>query len=76
MAKENFVLLMGQLRNEPKFATDPVSGVESALFQLWVVRRNPNDEAGNISPKWDKPLYQQQNHHWFARLRNLSYTIL
>ena len=44
MAKENFVLLMGQLRNEPKFATDPVSGVESALFQLWVVRRNPNDE--------------------------------
>lgn len=56
MAKENFVLLMGQLRNEPRFATDPVSGVESALFQLWVVRRNPNDEAGNISPKWDKPL--------------------
>lgn len=76
MAKENFVLLMGQLRNEPRFATDPVSGVESALFQLWVVRRNPNDEAGNISPNGISRLYQQQNHHWFVRLRNLSYTTL
>ena len=56
MAKENFILLMGQLRSEPKFAVNPITGVETALFQIWVVRRNPNDAAGNISPKFDKPL--------------------
>lgn len=56
MAKENYITLMGQLRTEPRFLRDENGVIKTAMFQLYTLRRNPNDEVGNISPKWDKPV--------------------
>lgn len=54
MAKENFVLLMGQLRSPVKFAENERG--ETAMFQLHTLRRNTRDYAGNLEPHWDKPI--------------------
>lgn len=54
MAKENFVLLQGQLRSPVRFSENERG--ETAMFQLHTLRRNTRDCAGNLEPKWDKPI--------------------
>lgn len=57
MAKENYISLKGQLRGDIRFVTDPDTGeVISAMFPLFVLRRNIWDRAGNLSPKFDRPV--------------------
>ena len=57
MAKENYISLKGQLRGDVRFVTDPDTGeITSAMFPLYVLRRNIWDRAGNLSPKFDRPI--------------------
>lgn len=57
MAKENYISLKGQLRGDVRFVTNPETGeVISAMFPLYVLRRNIWDRAGNLSPKFDRPI--------------------
>lgn len=57
MAKENYISLKGQLRSDVKFVTDEETGeIILAMFPLLVLRRNIWDRAGNLSPKFDKPI--------------------
>lgn len=57
MAKENYISLKGQLRSDVKFITDEETGeITMALFPLLVLRRNIWDRAGNLSPKFDRPI--------------------
>lgn len=56
MAKENFVFLVGQVRKEPVVKRNDEGKIVSTMFPLMTMRRNIRDEAGNFSPRWDKPL--------------------
>lgn len=57
MAKENYISLKGQLRGDVRFVMDPDTGeITSAMFPLYVLRRNIWDRAGNLSPKFDRPI--------------------
>lgn len=57
MAKENYISLRGQLRNEVSFIKDPNTGLDKlAMFTLYVIRRSTRDRAGNLTPKFDKPI--------------------
>lgn len=57
MAKENYISLRGQLRNEINYIKDPTTGLEKiAMFTLYVIRRDVRDRAGNLTPKFDKPI--------------------
>ena len=56
MAKENYVLLRGQLRNEVKYITNEDGELIQAIFKLTVIRRDIRNRSGNFEPKIDHPI--------------------
>ncbi len=73
MAKENYVSLRGQLRQEVKYVMDPESGdIKSALFRLTVLRRDIRDRANNFSPKMDKPLISTSDPNIIRQIQKLK----
>lgn len=56
MAKENYVFLIGQARQIPAFKKDENGEDVTAMMSLMTLRRNIYDRAGNLQPKWDRPV--------------------
>lgn len=56
MAKENYISLRGQLRKDPTIVTDDMGEPISAVFSLHTLKRNVRDRAGNLDPKFDRPI--------------------
>ena len=56
MAKENYVSLRGQLRNEVKYIANESGELIQAIFKLTVLRRDIKNRAGNFEPKIDHPI--------------------
>ena len=61
MAKENYVFLIGQVRQSPVFRDDENGEHFSGMMPLMTLRRNIRDNAGNLSPKWDRPIISTAN---------------
>lgn len=73
MAKENYISLKGQLRSDIRFVTDPETGeVTSAMFPLYVLRRNIWDRAGNLSPKFDRPIISTSDKEIIRAVKTLK----
>lgn len=56
MAKENYIRLRGQLRSDVAYLKDKDGNIVTAIFPLLVIRREAYDRAGNLTPKWDRPI--------------------
>ncbi len=62
MAKENYVSLRGQLRQQVKYVVDEQTGdVKQAIFRLYVLRRDIRDRANSFSPRTDKPIVMTED---------------
>lgn len=73
MAKENYMSLRGQLRSDVKFLMDEKTGVEkTAVFTLHTIRRDTYDRAGNLNPKWDKPLIVTSDQEMIRQAKKLK----
>ena len=73
MAKENYVSLRGQLRGDVNFINDPQTGVEKiAVFVLYVIRRQTRDRAGNLTPKFDKPIIMTNDQEMIRMAKKLT----
>lgn len=57
MAKENYVSLKGQLRQEAKYIIDSnTNEIKSAILRLTVIRRDIRNLANDFEPKFDHPI--------------------
>lgn len=56
MAKENYIRLRGQLRSDVAYLKNKDGEIITAIFPLLVIRRDAYDKAGNLTPKWDRPV--------------------
>ena len=72
MAKENYISLRGQLRSDVRIICDNDGEPVTALFPLLVVRRNKYDRAGNISPKFDRPIIATSDPEMIAAASKLQ----
>jgi len=73
MAKENYVSLRGQLRQEAKYIVDPDTGAfKKAVFRLTVLRRDTRDRANNFSPKFDKPIISTEDFGIIKQIQKLQ----
>lgn len=73
MAKENYISLKGQLRTNVKFVTDETTGeITTAMFPLYVLRRNIWDRAGNLSPKFDRPIISTSDQEMIRQIQTLK----
>lgn len=73
MAKENYISLRGQLRGDVNFIPDPKTGVEKiAMFTLYVIRRQPSDRAGHLTPKFDKPIIMTTDQEMIRAAKKLT----
>ncbi len=73
MAKENFVSLRGQLRQEVKYVVDSDTGeIKNAIFRLTVLRRDIRDRANNFSPKIDKPIISTNDPEIIRQIQKLK----
>lgn len=72
MAKENYVSLKGQLRTDVRFIPDETGEIACALFPLQVLRRDIRDRAGNLNPKFDRPIISTSNQEMIRLAKKLS----
>lgn len=73
MAKENYISLKGQLRTDVHFVTDEETGEDiCALFPLLVLRRDTRDLAGNLNPKFDRPIVSTSDPMMIRRAKKLQ----
>jgi len=61
MAKENYVFLRGQLRQDVKYVANEEGDVKKVIFRLTVLRRDTRDRANNFSPKFDRPIVASED---------------
>lgn len=74
MAKENYISLKGQLRCDVKFVTDEETGeITLAMFPLLVLRRNIWNRAGNLSPKFDRPIIATSDKEMIKQAKKLKH---
>ena len=73
MAKENYVFLIGQARQVPVFKKDPETKEEiTAMMPLMTLRRNIHDRAGNLQPKWDRPVISTSNKIMMRKMQEIE----
>ena len=73
MAKENYIRLRGQLRGKVALLPDKDTGeIVTAMFPLMVVRRNIFDRAGNLAPKWDRPIISTSDKEMIRRIQKFE----
>ena len=74
MAKENYISLKGQLRSDVKFITDEETGeILLAMFPLCVLRRNIWDRAGNLTPKFDRPIIATSDKEMIRQAKKIKH---
>lgn len=56
MAKENYISLRGQIRGDVIYVKDENDVPIKALFSLHTLKRNAYNRAGQLDPKFDKPI--------------------
>jgi len=73
MAKENYISLKGQLRGDVKFVTDEYGEIVMAMFPLLVLRRNIYDRAGNLTPKFDRPIISTTDKEMIKQAKRIKH---
>ena len=56
MAKENYISLRGQIRSEVIYVKNENDFPIKAFFSLHTIKRNAHNRAGQLEPKFDKPI--------------------
>jgi len=74
MAKENYVSLKGQLRGDVKFIVDEDTGeITLAMFPLLVLRRDIYNRAGNLTPKFDRPIISTSDKEMIRQAKRIKH---
>ena len=71
MAKENLVILIGQVRKEPVIKYEGQTPVRAALV-LTTIKRNIYDNAGMYSPKFDYPYVETTDPALIQIIQNIK----
>lgn len=72
MAKENYVFLVGHVKKEPVFIRDHDGNPIEGIMPLTTIRRGPFDEAGNFSPRWDKPILRTKDPRLVKKMESIQ----
>lgn len=72
MAKENYIRLLGQIRSDVLYIRNESGEVVTAIFPLSVIRRDLFNRAGNLNPKWDRPIIASSDKEIIRKIQQVK----